>query len=47
MSVCENGINRDVHQEVKPEYLIKLEEIKTQKGVRFRNVEEFEVYFSE
>lgn len=47
MSVCENDIEGDVHQEVNPEYLIKLEEIRTQKGVRFRNVEEFEVYFSE
>ena len=44
--VCENGIDGDVHQEVNPEYLIKLEEIRKQKGVRFKNSKEFELYFS-
>ncbi|MCK4799180.1 MAG: hypothetical protein KAT05_17540 [Spirochaetes bacterium] len=47
MMVYENDIDGDVHREVKPEYLNKLEEIRKQKGVRFRNTEEFEAYFSE
>ena len=47
MLVCENDIDGDVHREVKPEYLKKLEEIRTQKGVRFKNVGEFEAYFLE
>ena len=46
MLVCGNDINGDVHRDVKPEYLNKLEEIRKQKGVRFRNVREFEAYFS-
>ncbi|MCK4796303.1 MAG: hypothetical protein KAT05_02915 [Spirochaetes bacterium] len=43
--VCKNVIDEEVHQEVNPEYLTKLEEIRTHKGVRFTNVGEFEVYF--
>ena len=47
MLVCGNGIDEDIHQEVNPGYLIKLEEIRMQKGIIFRNVEEFKAYFLE
>ena len=47
MLVYGNGIEGNVHQEVNPEYFKKLEEIQKQKGVRFKNIREFEAYFSE
>ncbi len=40
-------IDQDIHREVNPQYLRKLEKIQKQKGVRFKSAEEFEEYFSE
>ncbi len=40
-------IDQDIHREVNPQYLKKLEKIQKQKGVRFKSAEEFEAYFSE
>ncbi len=42
-----NEIDQDIHREVNPQYLKKLEKVQKQKGVRFKSAEEFEVYFSE
>ncbi len=39
-------IDQDIHKEVNPQYLKKLEKIQKQKGVRFKSAEEFEAYFS-
>ncbi len=41
-----NEIDQDIHREVNPQYLKKLEKIQKQKGVRFKSAEEFEEYFS-
>lgn len=42
-----NEIDQDIHREVNPQYLKKLEKIQKQKGVRFKSAEEFEAYFSD
>ncbi len=42
-----NEIDQDIHREVNPQYLKKLEKIQTQKGIRFKSAEEFDAYFSE
>lgn len=42
-----NEIDQDIHREVNPQYLKKLEKIQKQKGVRFKSAEEFERYFAE
>jgi hypothetical protein len=36
---------KSIRGEVNPRYLKKLEKIRRQKGVRFKNAEEFEAYF--
>ena len=40
-----NEIDQDFQREVNPQYLKKLEKIKKQKGIRFKNTEEFDEYF--
>lgn len=40
-----NEIGEDIHRELNPEYLKKLEKIQRQKGVRFKDMKEFEDYF--
>lgn len=42
-----NEIDQDIHREVNPQYLKKLEKIQKQRGIRFKSVEEFEAYFSD
>ncbi len=42
-----NEIDNDIHREVNPEYLKKLEKIQKQKGIRFKSAEEFDAYFSD
>ncbi len=39
-------ISQDLHGEVRPEYLKKLQAIKKQKGIRFKNMKEFDKHFS-
>lgn len=41
-----NEIDQDIHREVNPQYIKKLEKNQKQKGIRFKNAEEFERYFS-
>lgn len=41
-----NEIDQDIHREVNPQYLKKLEKVQKQKGVRFKSAEEFEEYYS-
>ncbi len=41
-----NEIEQDLHREVNPEYLKKLENIKKQKGIRFKNVKDLDEYLS-
>ncbi|VVB95182.1 Uncharacterised protein [uncultured archaeon] len=40
-----NEIDQDLYKEVNPAYLMKLEKIKEQKGIRFKSTEEFDEYF--
>ncbi len=47
IEITVNEIDQDIHREVNPQYLKKLEKIQKQKGVRFKSAEEFESYFSE
>lgn len=47
IEIAINEIDNDIHREVNPEYLKKLEKIQKQKGVRFKNAEEFDAYFSD
>ncbi|MCK4798902.1 MAG: hypothetical protein KAT05_16120 [Spirochaetes bacterium] len=47
IEITVNEIDMDIHKEVNPDYIKKLEEIQMQKGVRFKTAEEFEAYFSE
>ncbi|VVB88757.1 Uncharacterised protein [uncultured archaeon] len=47
IEIAINEIDQDIHREVNPQYLKKLEKIRKQKGVRFNNVEEFEAEFSD
>ncbi len=42
-----NEIDMDIHREVNPQYLKKLEKIKKQQGIEFKNAEEFDAYFSD
>ncbi len=42
-----NEIDDNIHREVNPEYLKKLEKIQKQKGIKFKNAEEFDAYFSD
>ncbi len=39
-------ISSDLHRELNPEFLNRLEKIQKQKGIRFGSVKEFEKYFS-
>ena len=39
-------IEQDLHRKVNPEYLKKLEDIKKQKGIRFKNVKDLDEYLS-
>jgi hypothetical protein len=41
-----NEIDKDIHREINPEYLKKLEKIQKQQGIRFTTAEEFDEYFS-
>ena len=47
IEITMNEIDQDIHREVNPQYLKKLEKIQKQKGIRFKNAEEFEAFFSE
>jgi hypothetical protein len=40
-----NEIDKDIQREVNPQYLKKLEKITKQKGIKFKNIEEFDAYF--
>ena len=42
-----NEIDKDIHREINPEYLKKLEKIQKQKGIEFTTAEEFDEYFSD
>ena len=42
-----NEIDKDIHREINPEYLKKLEKIQKQQGIGFTTVEEFDEYFSD
>lgn len=39
-------IREDIHREVRPEYLKKLEILEKQKGIRFGSMKEFDEHFS-
>ena len=45
LEIAINEIDQDLHRELNPQYLKKLEKIKKQKGIRFKNTEEFDDYF--
>ncbi len=47
IEIAINEIDNDIHREVNPEYLKKLRKIQKQKGIRFKNAEEFDAYFSD
>lgn len=40
-------INSDLHREINPEFLERLEIIQKQKGIRFNSMKEFENFFNE
>jgi hypothetical protein len=40
-------ISSDLHREINPEFLVRLETIQKQKGIRFNSMKEFENYFNE
>lgn len=42
-----NEISSDLHREINPEFLERLETIQKQKGIRFNSMKEFEDYFIE
>ncbi len=42
-----NEIDMNMHKEVNPQYLKKLEKIQKQKGIEFKSAEEFDAYFSD
>ncbi len=42
-----NEIDQDIHREVNPQYIKKLEKNQKQKGIRFKSTEEFDAYFLE
>ena len=39
-------IDNDVHREVNPEFLERLETVQKQKGIRFNNMKEFDEFVS-
>ncbi len=41
-----NEISSDLHRELNPEFVKRLENIQKQKGIRFSNMKEFDEYFS-
>lgn len=41
-----NEIDNDVHREINPEFLERLDKIEKQKGVRFNNMKEFDEFMS-
>jgi len=45
IEVTINEIDMDIHREVNPQYLKKLEKIKKQKGIKFKTIEEFDAYY--
>ncbi len=47
IEIAINEIDNDIHREVNPEYLKKLEKIQKQRGIRFKSAEEFDAYFSD
>ena len=47
IEIAIDEIDKDIHREVNPQYLKKLEKIKKQKGVKFKTIEEFDAYFSD
>ena len=47
IEIAINEIDNDIHREVNPQYLKKLEKIKKQKGIKFKTIEEFDAYFSD
>jgi len=42
-----NEISSDLHREINPKFLERLETIQKQKGIRFNSMKEFEDYFTE
>lgn len=42
-----NEIDKDINREINPEYLINLEQIQKQKGIKFKSTKEFDAYFSD
>ena len=42
-----NEISSDLHREINPEFLERLETIQKQKGIKFNSMKEFEDYFIE
>ncbi len=47
IEIAINEIDNDIHRELNPEYLKKLEKIQKQKGIKFKSAEEFDAYFSD
>jgi signal transduction protein with GAF and PtsI domain len=47
LEIVINEIDQDIHREVNPQYLKKLEKIQKQKGIKFDSAEEFDAYFSD
>jgi hypothetical protein len=46
MEIIINEIDSDIHKELNPEYVKKLDKIeKEDKRIRFRNIEEFDKHF--
>lgn len=41
-----DAISSDMHRELNPEFVKRLEDIRKQKGVRFNSMKEFDEYFS-
>ncbi len=39
-------IDNDVHREINPEFLERLDKIEKQKGIRFNNMKEFDEFMS-
>ncbi len=47
IEIAINEIDMDIHREVNPQYLKKLEKIKKQNGIQFKTIEEFDSYFTD
>ncbi len=47
LEITINEIDKNIHREVNPQYLKKLEKIQKQKGIKFESAEEFDAYFSD